>query len=419
MTHFKFILMLWIALPAIHCFAGENEPAQAQVPLTLQAIVDTYIDRNLEIQAARYRLERTRADQIAANLRLNPGLTITAENFPFSGPAPFNRIYEVAASYSQTIELGGKRALRQRVADLTVSAADAQFADTLRRGLASVKRLYYDAVLARYDAEVALENRETFEELLRVNQVRFEEGAIPEADLIKVRLERMKFDTALRQAQLNLRQAVIRLLERLGDTEFSRQNVAGDLDFIPANPSLESLRQIALMERPDIQAAMREVDAANERVSLEHARGRPDVTPFLGYKRVASDNTILFGVSMPLRIHDRNQAGIARAEADVKTAQAQLGLAQNRALAELEAAYEAFQSSREQVQTFRGELLAQADESRNIALAAYEEGGTDLLPLLEAQRTRAEVRQQYFKTLFDYRSSLIDLELAVGREIQP
>ena len=40
-----------------------------------------------------------------------------------------------------------------------------------------------------------------------------------------------------------------------------------------------------------------------------------------------------------------------------------------------------------------------------------------LQPVLEAERTRMDVRQQYFRTLFDYQSSLIDLELAIGREI--
>jgi cobalt-zinc-cadmium efflux system outer membrane protein len=128
---------------------------------------------------------------------------------------------------------------------------------------------------------------------------------------------------------------------------------------------------------------------------------------------------VLFGVTVPLRVRDRNQAGIARAETDLKTAQSQLQLVRNRALADVEAGYEAFQTAREQVQTFRSELLDQADESRSIALAAYEEGGTDLLPFLEAQRTRAEVRHQYFQTLFEYQSSLIDLELAIGKEIQP
>ena len=410
-------LIFSIALVMIFTVAAHSQ--QSTGSLTLDRVVSTYIERNLELQAARYRLERTRADQIAARLRPNPAITVTAENFVVSGPTPFNRVYEVATSYSETIELGGKRKLRERVADLTVSAAEAQFADAMRRGVAAVKRLYYDAVLARYNVEVASENRQTFEQLLQFSQARFQEGAIPEADLIKVRLERIKFDSAVKQAELNLRQAAIRLLERIGESNFARQDVIGEMSFTAANPSLESLRQQALVERPDVQAALREAAAAEERVALERARARPDLTPFVGYKRVAMDNSVLFGVSVPLRIRDRNQAGIARAETDMKTAQTQLQLVRNRALAEVEAAYEAFQTAREQVQTFRSEMLEQADESRTIALAAYEEGGTDLLPFLEAQRTRAEVRQQYFRTLFEYRSSLIDLELAVGREIQP
>ena len=87
-------------------------------------------------------------------------------------------------------------------------------------------------------------------------------------------------------------------------------------------------------------------------------------------------------------------------------------------MAEVEAAYEAVQMTRQQIQTFQNELLRQSEESRTITLAAYEEGGTELLPVLDAQRTRSEVRQQYFKTLFDYQASIIDLELAVGKEIQ-
>jgi len=96
-----------------------------------------------------------------------------------------------------------------------------------------------------------------------------------------------------------------------------------------------------------------------------------------------------------------------------------LEVAKSHTVEEVNAAYAAFQTAREQVQTFRDELLNQADESRAIALAAYQEGATPLLSVLEAQRTRAEVRQQYFRTLFDYQTSLSELELAVGKEIQP
>jgi len=392
---------------------------QATEALSLQTVVERYMEKNLDLQAARYRLERTKADRVAARLRPNPGLSIAAENLPFSGPTSFGRLYEISASYSETLELGGKRELRERVADLTISAAEAQFEDTLRRGLADVKRLYYDALLSRYNLEVARENRQTFEQLVQFNITRFEEGAIPEIDLIKVRLERMKVDSAVRQAELNYRQSGIRLQERLGESVYPKLDIRGELNFRLANLRLDSLRQVALTERADVRAAAGEVSAASERLALERARAKPDLTPFAGYKRIGQDNTLIFGLNVPLKVRDRNDAPIARAETDVKAAQTRLQLVRNHALAEVEATYEAFKMTRDQIQTFQNELLHQADESTTITLAAYEEGGTELLPVLDSQRTRSDVRQQYFKTLFDYQVSIIDLELAVGREVQP
>jgi outer membrane protein, heavy metal efflux system len=289
----------------------------------------------------------------------------------------------------------------------------------MRRGIADVKRIYFEALLATYNVGIARENLQTFEQLAEFNLARFREGSIPEADLIKVRLERIKFDAAVQQAELSLRRGMIRLQERMGQSSFAKAEVAGELNLQLINPTVQSLRQTALRERPDIQAAERELATANERIALEHARSRTDITPFVGYKRLAGDSTLMAGVSMPLKIRDRNEAGIARAEADQRAAQAQVQLARNRALAEVESAYAAFETARMQVQTFRNEILNEADESRSIALAAYQEGATQLLPLLEAQRTRAEVRQQYFRTLFDYQISLVDLEFAIGEDLQP
>ncbi len=408
-----FLLSMFGLSIAVPSFAQTPAP-----PLTLNGVVRLYIEHNLELEAARYRLERTRADQIAAPLRPNPGLTISGENLRLSGPLIAGGLYEVGTTYSETIELGGKRAARERVADAAVSVAEAKFADAIRQGVAEVKRLYFEAVLARRSIEVATENRETFEQLVRLNLARLQEGAIAEADLIKVRLERIKFDSAVRQAELNLRRAMIRLAENLEDPEVTKQNVALEMDLPLIGPDLESLHEIALRTRPDVQAAEREIDASKERLALEQARSHPDLTPFVGYKRLAQDNTLTVGISMPLKIRDRNQAGIARAQADQKAAAALLDVARSHTIAEVDAAFEAFRTARDQVQTFRNELLNQADESRSIALAAYEEGATPLLSVLEAQRTRAEVRQQYFKTLFDYQLSLSELELAVGKDIQ-
>ena len=412
----KYLLLRSMLVGLIFTVSANGQDAS---PLTLSRVVSLYIERNLELQAERYRLERTRADAIAARMRPNPGLSVIGENLRVSGPVPASRLYELGATYSETIERGGKRKLREQVAAGTISAAEARFADAMRKGIAEVKRLYSQAVLARRDIEVATENRQMFQQLVQFNLARFQEGAIPEADLIKVRLERIKFDSALKQAELRERQAMIELAERLEDDAVAKQSVAAEVDLQLLNPDLATLLETALRERPDVQAAQREVEAAKDRIALEEARGKADISPFVGYKRLASDNTVMFGVNVPLKVRDRNEAGIARAQADQKAAEALLEVAKSHTTAEVKAAYEAFQTARGQVQTFRDEMLNQADESRSIALVAYQEGATPLLSVLEAQRTRADVRQQYFRTLFDYQVSLSELELAVGREIQP
>ena len=412
MRTIKFIFFIALFLPF------GNALAQAQA-LTLESAIQMFLERNVEVQAARYEIDRARAEQIAARVRPNPILEIIAENWSVSGPIGFNQLYQVGASYTETIELGGKRRLRESVAILTVSTAESRFEDALRQLLGEVKRSYLEALLARHHLDIALENRETFEQLVRFNVARFEEGDIAEGDLLKVRLERLKFDSAVKQAELGLSQAMVRLLEKLEEPDFSVRPLAGSLEAPVVVLDLETLKQTALRNRPDLKAADSDIALARERLSLEEARAVSDVHPFVGYKRVASDNTVMFGVTLPLRFRDRNQGEIARAVAGEKIAKGHREVVENSIRVEVELAYRAYQTARDQAGTFREQLLRQADESQMITLAAYEEGATALLPVLEAQRTRSEIRQQYFRTLFEYQASLVDLELAVGGRIQP
>jgi len=133
---------------------------------------------------------------------------------------------------------------------------------------------------------------------------------------------------------------------------------------------------------------------------------------------VGVDNTVLAGVTVPLPFGNRNQSGIARAEAEHKVAETSLRLARSRSLAEAEAAFRAYETAREQVRAYEAGLLKQADESRDIQFAAYQEGATELITLIEAQRTRTEVRANYYRVIFDYYTSIFQLELATGTDIK-
>jgi cobalt-zinc-cadmium efflux system outer membrane protein len=401
-------------------FAGQ---AAAQAPaLTLDRATELFLERNVEIEAARFRVERARAERIAARMRPNPSLTIAMENLSVRGSVQFEDLYELSATYSDTIERGGKRRLRESVAAFTLTAAEQALNDVLRQKTGELQRAFFEALLAQRILDAEMSNRDTLDQIVRLNTDRLEAGAISEGELLKTRLERARADSAVRQAQLGQARAMIQLLEKLEEPDLGVRAVAGSFDtplLERAEVSLSSLRERAMTTRPDLNAARSERDLAAERIALERARSAPDLMPYAGYKRIGSNHTVMFGLTIPLSTRNRNEGGVARAVGDEKVARGQIEVARNRVAVDVEMAYRAYEGARDQVIVFRDQLVRQATEAETIALAAYEEGATDLLGVLEAQRTRLEVEKEYLDRQCDLRLSLIDLELAVGERIQP
>jgi outer membrane protein, heavy metal efflux system len=411
------LLILWTPLTLL----AQTPSTVSSDYLSLETAMEQFLRKNLSVEAARLQVGVAEAERIGARLRPRPGLTISAENLRLSGETPANRLHEYGISVAQPIELGNRKALRMEVAERTVSISEARLTEVLRRQLFDLKRTYYESVLARVLLDTEQENRDNFEGLVKFNTARFEEGYIAEGDLLKVRLERTKFDFAVANAELALRRTRIRLLELIGERDFERAlrvETSNRLQVPPVELNLAQLKETALVSRPEIKVAEAELALAQSSIKLERSRAKGELTPYVGYKRVGVDNTVLAGVTVPLPIGNRNQSGIARAEAEQKVSETNVSLVRNRTLAEVEAAYRAYETAREQVRAYEAGLLKQADESREIQLGAYQEGATELITLIEAQKTRTEVRANYYRAIFDYYTSIFQLELATGTDIK-
>ena len=411
------LLALWTPFTL---FAQTSATVSADY-LSLDTATEQFLRKNLAVEAARLEVGVAEAERIGARLRPRPGLTVSAENLRLSGETPANKLHEYGISVAQPLELGNRKSLRMEVAERTVSVSEARLTEVLRHQLFDLKRAYYESVLARVLLDIEQENRDNFEGLVKFNTVRFEEGYIAEGDLIKVRLERTKFDFAVANAELALRRAKIRLLELIGERDFERAlrvETGNRLQVPPVDLNLAQLKETALVNRPEIKVAEAQLALAGVSIKLERSEAKGEVTPYVGYKRVGVDNTVLAGVTVPLPIGNRNQSGIARAEAEQKVSEMNLNLVRNRTLAEVEAAYRAYETAREQVRAYEAGLLKQADESREIQLGAYQEGATELITLIEAQKTRTEVRANYYRAIFDYYTSIFQLELATGTDIK-
>jgi cobalt-zinc-cadmium efflux system outer membrane protein len=170
----------------------------------------------------------------------------------------------------------------------------------------------------------------------------------------------------------------------------------------------------ALTRRPDLLLARRSAERDEALTSVQRAHASADITPYIGYKRTAGFSTLIGGVSIPLKIRDRNDGAIAHAVAQASRQKQLVRAAEMRVRSEVESALAAQQSRREIAQSLQTGLVADALQSHEIALAAYREGGVELLYVIDALRTLNEAKLLQLQAEFDYQLSRAETLIAAG-----
>lgn len=395
-------------------------------------------ERNPTFLASRNALEIARAQRTHASLRPNPAVTISSEGYPLfesARPTFFNN-QEFIVRFDQELETAGRRGLRTRAAEAGVTIAELAMRDRLRQLNLEVRRAYFQAVLAKADAEVAQTALGEIDQVITLNRARLQQGEISGAELRRLQVERLRFVDDVFASRLALRNARSALLALLNAPDLAQPvDVVEPLD-PPVGPlavggipitvapaatlDADALRASALANRPDLGAAREDQRRADTETRLQRALRTPNITVGGGYKRDFGTNAVVFGVTVPIPLANRNQGGIARAEAEARRAANQTAAAEAVARLDVQQAINALQINRERVDYIRREYLTNARESRDIVLASYRLGAADLIDFLDAQRAFRDTQRTYNRALFEERLSLFELGAATGAtSLQP
>lgn len=420
------VLLFSVVLSAAGvCVSGQELAVPAR--LSLDEALRLATERNPGLAAARNAVEISEAQRIDAQLRPNPAVSLESEGYPLFEPSrpAFTNNQELTVRFDQEIELAGRRRLRTEAANTGVSMAEAVFLDERRRLEFDVRRAYFAVVLAKADAEVARTALDEIDKVIGLNRARFEQGEISGGELRRIQVERLKFVDDLFAADLALRNARSSLLALFNAPDLSvefdvaeRLNVsdsgtpAGQPGPVALNAA--SLRTQALAARPDLVAAQREVQRADTETRLQRALRTPNMTVGGGYKRDFGSDGVVFGVTVPLPFFNRNQGGVARADAERRQAANRAAATAASVLLDVQQAINTVEVSRARVSYIEREYLKNARESRDIVLASYRLGTADLIDFLDAQRAFRDTTRTYNRALYEERISRFALAAAVG-----
>ncbi len=402
---------LRLALVLFVTFAARG---RAQQTLSLSDAIETARRSHPSLQAARSRELAARAGITQARLIPNPRMYLQTENWrAWSTPALNGANQTDTYAYlSQPIEMGGKRTARTELARSNARRAELERELLERQIIAHIKQAYWNAAGAERIHRAYLENLANFRQIIEYHEVRVREGAMPEADLLRVRLEGERLELAANTAGLDAERARIELFRAMGQTQFTALRLVDELEGPASAPQADTATALANRTEMKLVREARETAAANS--AVQRSLARQDVDILLGYKRTSGFSTVLGGLQWNVPLFNRNQGNIEAADVTVRSVESEVAATEAVIRAEVRAADSDLRIRRTQVSGTLQRMLQRADESARIALAAYREGGADLLRLLDAQRVRIELETLYYRTLSEYRQSIVALETAMG-----
>ncbi len=386
----------------------------AQTNITLSRAIAIALKANPLLAAQAARVDAAQGLKEQAGLLPNPNFVFQSENTRLGWGGPFS-YWNDTDNYlylEQSIDIAGKRARRVDYASAGVIRSRLEMALLRHQVAVRTGRAYWNALVAERIRDLLRADLTNFEKVVQYHRHRVREGAMAETDRVRVEVERDRIELAAENAAVEAERAKVALLRDMGMDGDAKVVLTGRLDRIVDVAPIDL--ETAIERRPEVKLAEQNVAQARANVALQGANAFPDPKLVAGYKRTDGLDTIVFGVQVALPFFNRNQGQVVAANAELRAASSTLAAVRLRVRTEIEAALKEYRIRRKLTADVPPRMLAGAVETSRIARGAYLQGGTDLLRLLDAERTRIETEMLYSRTLGDYRQSATALQLALG-----
>ena len=391
----------------------------------LTSLVAEALENNPEIQAAQH--ERDAAGQRIgpAEALDDPVLEAGIINAPLAS-SPLNRedMTMKMIGLSQRLPFPGKRGLRKDVAAQDAQSVGYGYQETLNRVVRDIKAAYFDLGLILERTRLVEKNKLILEDLLHIAEKHYGVGLGSQADALRAQTQVSRMVDELLKLARERPTIEAELIRSLGRNAAVAAPNPEPLQLREETLNLESLRETAMTQRPQL-LALQSIVARNEKaVDLARRNYYPDFDVRLAYGQRDNmlDNTrrpdmvtLTVAVNLPVwrenKIAPRVAEALALRDRSASMHQAQrnevaANLRQQTALAE-----QNLQSAR----LYQTAILPQAKLTVESALAAYRVNRVDFLTLLDSQMTVFNYEISLATAMASYNKALAEIDLLIGK----
>ena len=382
-------------------------------PLSLTKAIELALEGSPEVAAATRQWEATEGQVLQGRARPNPELAYSLEDAR-------SRTRTQSWQLNLPVELGGKRAARTKAAEKSREQAQAQLNELKAALRANVAAAYFDVLTAQERLVLAKDSVALAKSSTDTVAKRVAAGKVSPVEESKARVAEAGIRVELAQAASEQRNALSRLFALLGKIEAPFTVLEGKAENLPPVPKLADLQSL-ISSSPAVVLARIEVDRRKALTDLEQSKRVPDITVSAGIQRSneTQRNILLFGVSVPLPVFDRNQGNLLEALKLEDKARDELQGATVRLHSEVAQAQERLSTIAAEVQSLRQDVLPGAKSAYDAATIGFENGKFNFLEVLDAKHTYFTAKSQYLKALGEAHRAAADVDRLLGGSTGP
>ncbi len=393
--------------------ASSNDP-----PLTLRAAISQALEKNPALKGFAHRLRAQ--DGRIQTAALAPPLELKAEleNFAGTGTTQGVDVVEATFTLSRVIEMGDKRALRERAAFASRDDLEIERQASQLDVVAEVTRRFIH--VASDQEQLALTRRGTqlAESSLEAVRRRVDAGRAPDAELNRATVSLARARITEEHAEHELLASRRKLAATWGATEASFGSVAGDLYQAPALPAFEILVE-RLDRNPDFLRFASVARLRDAETRLAQARARADLTVSAGVRRLeaADDQAFVVSATMPLFTRSRSRGAVdeARALRDLSGSEQEARRVDvNAQLFEL---YQELRHAITEATTLRDVVLPEVEAALRNTQLAFDRGRYSYLEWSDAQRELLAIQRDRIESAANTHLYLAEIERLTGEPV--
>ena len=358
--------------------------------------------------------------RVQAGLFPNPTIGYFVEEFVFRSPG---ESAEHGVFVEQTFPLGGKLSKSRRIFAREKEQAELIAEAQKTRVLNSVRLLYYEALGAQRLVDLRVYLAGLTREATEITRQLHNVGQADTPDQLEIEIETQRAEIDLLRAQ-NDREEVWRALGAMvNNPELKPSRLEGSLEVGATALDEEQITSSLLRESPEIRVAQAGVERARAVLARARAQRIPDLSvsgglaynferfeplvPTIGNQRKGMEGRLQVGVNVP--IFNRNQGGIAAAEAELGIAERELQRLQLTLRTRLGSSLRAYRNALQMTEKYRNEVIPRARTGYEMYLSNFRQMAAAYPQVLIAQRTLFQVEVEYARALIQLRQTAVGL----------